>query len=78
MSANQSDRRLLIDQLAWQEAMGIDEVLLDDATDDTTVILSAPAGAKRSATAMQVESEHTCELRTARAPLRAYLVIVLC
>ena len=57
MSANQPDRSLLIDQLAWQEAMGIDEVLLDDATDDTTVILSAPAGAKRSATAMQVERQ---------------------
>ena len=40
MSANQSDRRLLIDQLAWQEAMGIDEALLDDAVDDTTVTLS--------------------------------------
>ena len=41
MSANQSDRRLLIDQLVWQEAMGIDEALLDDAADDTTVPLSA-------------------------------------
>ena len=43
MSANQSDRRLLIDQLAWLEAMGIEEALLDDAADDTTVTLSALA-----------------------------------
>ena len=41
MSANQSDRRLLIDQLAWQEAMGIDEVLVDDAADDKAVTLNA-------------------------------------
>ena len=60
MSANQSDRRLLIDQLAWQEAMGIDEALLDDAADDTTVTLSAlatPAMANRPATAPPVESQ---------------------
>jgi uracil-DNA glycosylase family 4 len=60
MSANHSDRRLLIDQLAWQEAMGIDEALLDDAADDTTVTLSAlaaPAGANRQATAPAVESQ---------------------
>ena len=60
MSANHSDRRLLIDQLAWQEAMGIDEALLDDAADDTTVTLSAlasPAGANRPATAPAVESQ---------------------
>ncbi len=53
MSAHQSDRRFLIDQLAWQEAMGIDEALLDDAADDTTVTLSelaARAGANRPAT----------------------------
>ena len=59
MSANQSDRRLLIDQLAWQEAMGIDEALLDDAADDTTATLSAlaaPAGAYRPATTPAVES----------------------
>ena len=41
MSANQSDRRLLIDQLAWQEAMGIDEVLVDDTADDKAVTLNA-------------------------------------
>ena len=60
MSANHSDRRLLIDQLAWQEAMGIDEALLDDAADDTTVTLSAlaaPAGTNRPATAPEVESQ---------------------
>ena len=45
MSANQSDRRLLIEQLAWQDAMGIDEILLDDATDDTAVTLGALAPA---------------------------------
>ena len=43
MSANQSDRRLLIDQLAWQQAMGIDEVLIDDTADDTAVTLNALA-----------------------------------
>ena len=60
MSANQSDRKILIDQLAWQEAMGIDEALLDDAADDTTVTLSAlavPAGENRPATAPSVESQ---------------------
>ena len=41
MSANQSDRRLLIDQLAWQEAMGIDEVLVDDTAGDKAVTLNA-------------------------------------
>ena len=45
MSANQSDRRLLIEQLAWQDAMGIDEILLDDATEDTAVTLGALAPA---------------------------------
>ncbi len=45
MSANQSHRRLLIEQLAWQDAMGIDEILLDDATDDTAVTLGALAPA---------------------------------
>ena len=51
---------MLIDQLAWQEAMGIDEALLDDAADDTTVTLSAlaaPAGENRPATAPPVESQ---------------------
>ena len=43
MSANQSNRRLLIDQLAWQQAMGIDEVLIDDTADDTAVTLNALA-----------------------------------
>ena len=60
MSANQSDRKMLIDQLAWQEAMGIDEALLDDASDDKNVTLSAlaaPAGANRPATAPPVESQ---------------------
>ena len=45
MSANQSHRRVLIEQLAWQDAMGIDEILLDDATDDTAVTLGALAPA---------------------------------
>ena len=60
MAANPSERRRLIDQLAWQEAMGIDEALLDDVADDTTVTLSAlaaPAGANRPATAPPVESQ---------------------
>ena len=84
MSANHSDRRLLIDQLAWQEAMGIDEALLDDAADDTTVTLSAlaaPAGANRPATAPAVESQEqepasrirpsSSLLETAPAPILA-------
>ena len=60
MSANQPDRSLLIDQLAWQEAMGIDEALLDEAADNTTVTLSAlavPAGANRPAPAPPVERQ---------------------
>lgn len=44
MAANPSHRRELIDQLAWQEAMGIDEVLLDDMCEDAPVPLSALTG----------------------------------
>lgn len=40
MPANPSDRRSLIAQLAWQEAMGIDEVLLDDRADDLALSVS--------------------------------------
>jgi len=39
MPANPSDRRSLIAQLAWQEAMGIDEVLLDEARDDQALTI---------------------------------------
>ena len=52
MAANPSERRRLIDQLAWQEAMGIDEVLLDDmaggVAGDMAVPLSALTGASGS------------------------------
>ena len=41
MAANPSQRKALIDQLAWQEAMGIDEVLLDDMADDQPVTMAA-------------------------------------
>lgn len=41
MAANPSQRKTLIDQLAWQEAMGIDEVLLDDMADDQPVTMAA-------------------------------------
>lgn len=41
MAANPSHRKTLIDQLAWQEAMGIDEVLLDDMADDRPVTMAA-------------------------------------
>lgn len=52
MPANLSDRRSLIAQLAWQEAMGIDEVLLDDRKDDRALSigdLMAPASAQNVA-----------------------------
>ena len=41
MAANPSQRKTLIDQLAWQEAMGIDEVLLDDMADNQPVTMAA-------------------------------------
>jgi len=44
MAANPSHRRSLIDQLAWQEAMGIDEVLLDDVAANVAVPMSALTG----------------------------------
>ena len=44
MAANPSHRRSLIDQLAWQQEMGIDEVLLDDMAADVAVPLSALTG----------------------------------
>ena len=40
MPANLSDRKTLIAQLAWQEAVGIDEVLLDDRADDQALSIS--------------------------------------
>jgi len=50
MLANPTDRSALIAQLAWQEAMGIDEVLLDDpANDDPGLSLNDfPAGPQRN------------------------------
>ena len=47
MVANSHDRSALIGQLAWQHAMGIDEILLDVPAPDTAVSLAAltsPAG----------------------------------
>ena len=50
MPANLADRKTLIAQLAWQEAMGIDEVLLDDSADDRALSINdlisadAPSG----------------------------------
>ena len=47
MVANSHDRSALIGQLAWQHAMGIDEILLDVPTPDAAVSLAAltsPAG----------------------------------
>ena len=40
MPANLSDRKTLIAQLAWQEAVGIDEILLDDRADDQALSIS--------------------------------------
>ena len=84
MSANQSDRRLLIDQLAWQEAMGIDEVLVDDTADDKAVTLnalvpraqateggkswSAPSSAPSSAPASATEAAQALPRRPAAPP----------
>ncbi|MEC7211507.1 MAG: uracil-DNA glycosylase [Pseudomonadota bacterium] len=45
MAANPSQRRRLIDQLAWQEAMGIDEVLLDDAAGGVAGAVAVPLSA---------------------------------
>jgi len=41
MAANSHDRKVLIDQLAWQHAMGIDEILLDVPAPDTALSMSA-------------------------------------
>ena len=40
MPVNLSDRKTLIAQLAWQEAVGIDEVQLDDRADDQALSIS--------------------------------------
>ena len=40
MPAHLSDRKTLIAQLAWQEAVGIDEVLQDDRADDQALSIS--------------------------------------
>jgi len=41
MVANSHDRSVLLDQLAWQLAMGIDEILLDAPAPDSAVSMAA-------------------------------------
>ncbi|HCV88957.1 MAG TPA: hypothetical protein DGU02_07195, partial [Alphaproteobacteria bacterium] len=58
MSANLSDRRSLIAQLAWQEAMGIDEVLLDRHDDDRSLSISDLIPAQAPAQAPSQQTSH--------------------
>ena len=41
MAANLQERNALIDQLAWQHAMGVDEILLDVPAPDASMSMSA-------------------------------------
>ena len=41
MAANLQERKVLIDQLAWQHAMGVDEILLDVPAPDASMSMSA-------------------------------------
>ncbi|PDH57690.1 MAG: uracil-DNA glycosylase [SAR116 cluster bacterium MED-G06] len=58
MSANLSDRRSLIAQLAWQEAMGIDEVLLDRHDDDRSLSISDLIPAQAPAQGPSQQTSH--------------------
>lgn len=67
MAANPSHRRSLIDQLAWQEAMGIDEVLLDDMATDMAVPLSALTGSSVTSPPAPVTAPGTTPVMAAPA-----------
>lgn len=71
MPANPSDRRSLIAQLAWQEAMGIDEVLLDDCADDRVLSASdlMPQGTRGQSTRNQSISGTDLKAGQPPAPL---------
>lgn len=70
MPANPSDRRSLIAQLAWQEAMGIDEVLLDDRADDLALSVSdlMSSGGRQKSQAQAVPSAPPAALSQAPSP----------
>ncbi|NCF49033.1 MAG: hypothetical protein GWP36_05905, partial [Bacteroidetes bacterium] len=46
MTANSSDKNALLAQLAWQQAMGINEVLLDDPGAGMTVSMRDLRGSR--------------------------------
>ena len=59
MPANPPDRRSLIAQLAWQEAMGIDEALLDDRADDRALSISDLVSAETPSRQAPHQTSHT-------------------
>ena len=64
MAANSQDRKVLIDQLAWQDAMGIDEILLDVPAPGEVMSMSALVAPP------PVPSEPVSPTPTAPAPSR--------
>ena len=61
MAANSQNRDLLVSQLAWQQDMGIDEILLDVPAPDATVTMAAlaPAPSRREAGRRQAGAPET-------------------
>jgi len=58
MVANSHDRSSLIEQLAWQHAMGIDEILLDMPAPDQSVAMSALLSPPLSSASPAVSTDH--------------------
>lgn len=59
MVANLHDRSTLIEQLAWQHAVGIDEILLDLPAPDLSVAMSALLSAGPSSPSPTLSTDHT-------------------
>ncbi len=58
MVANSHDRSTLIEQLAWQHAMGIDEILLDIPAPEQSVAMSALLSPAPSSAIPAVSTDH--------------------
>jgi uracil-DNA glycosylase family 4 len=58
MAANSHDRSTLIEQLAWQHAMGIDEILLDIPAPEQSVAMSALLSPAPSSAIPAVSTDH--------------------
>jgi uracil-DNA glycosylase family 4 len=59
MVANSHDRSTLIEQLAWQHAMGIDEILLDIPAPEQSVAMSALLSPVSSPAIPAVSTDHS-------------------